>query len=335
MNKISEKILQELSYYSGKFLVKPNRVVLMITFRCNFKCSTCDIWKGKNNQELSKKSWLKVADQLIKNLPKEAFIEISGGEPLLKRDQTIELIKKLKRHFQTVALNTNGSTITPKTIKLLEKAKLDQIKVSFYSTKRSIHNQIRGTKIAYNSAIRAIEYLEKSKIKTKIGVLITAKNIKSIPETIKFLSKIKNCIITMQPIDEKVESFESKKKGHHPIKNLWPKKSDVIKLFNEIKIYKKHLSKFVIISEILKEYYLNPKSALKYRCFVGQKNLVIYPNGDLSFCFKKPKIGNIIENKLDNLLKNAKTDRKNIKKCKKYCRVLGCNFNKGVLEVFK
>jgi len=87
----------------------------------------------------------------------------------------------------------------------------------------------------------------------------------------------------------------------------------------------------------MREYYLAPPSVLKYRCFAGQRNLVIYPQGDVAMCFKGRVIGNLTRKNLSNILKGdfAKKERQNIRRCQKYCRIIGCNFSRGLKELIK
>jgi len=60
----------------------PFNYTLSVTYKCNSRCKTCNIWK-MNGYELSTEEWLRV----LKSLGKSPFwITISGGEPLLRRD---------------------------------------------------------------------------------------------------------------------------------------------------------------------------------------------------------------------------------------------------------
>ena len=54
-------------------------------------------------------------------------------------------------------------------------------------------------------------------------------------------------------------------------------------------------------------------------------------------CFKGKTVGSLKEQILDKVLKGEKAsdERKNIKKCQKYCRIIGCNFSRGLVEFIK
>lgn len=335
IKKNLRKILSEISYFNGKYLTPPLFISLVITFKCNFCCQSCDIWK-KNIQEITDNDWLIIAEK-IKFLPKNTFIEINGGEPLLKKELVVRLVKKLKEHFQSVTLNTNSSLLDEKIIDELEKAGLDTIKMSLYSLEKEIHNQMRGNNVAFDGAIKALELIQKSKIKLEIGILLTKKNISSAPILIEHLNNFQNISIILQPLDEKIESTISRDMNQNLLdKDLWPEDNQVRKFFSWI-----HGKKNLKIKnsannlKAIEKYYLDARSVLNYRCFAGQRSLIFYPDGNVSLCFKRKSIGNALDNNIPNLLRKAKEERKDIKNCKKYCRIVGCNFSRGIKEFLR
>lgn len=331
------KLSSELSYLTGGYFIKPNYLSLITTFRCNLNCRSCAIHLKKDFNELSLEKWLKISRQLKRYFPKTAFVEINGGEPLLDKELTIELIKDLSPHFLNLVLNTNGTLIDEEIIEELIKAGLDKIKISFYSLDREIHNSMRGSSVAYDKAKEAIDLVLNKGINLEAGVLITKENISSLPELIEYLSK-KGAVIILQPLDEIIESKESRGDVNQLPLDQWPKREEVKEFFdwlrpriNQLKIK----TPLGLINRI-EGYYLNPKSALNYRCFVGQRNLVIYPDGEVAFCFKSKKLGNLNSEDIEDILKREKTavQRKKIKQCEKLCRIIGCNFSRGVKEYF-
>jgi MoaA/NifB/PqqE/SkfB family radical SAM enzyme/O-antigen ligase len=326
--KINRRFLLELSYYTGRNFYSPRYVSLITTFKCNFRCRTCDIWKKDNFNELDLVDWLAISEKLKKELSSDTFIEINGGEALLNKDLTIGLIKNLKTYFQIVVLNTNGSTINDEVVANLKLAGLNKIKLSLYSLDSDTHNFLRGTDLAFSSAYRAIDVITRSGIDLEVGILITSKNISSISKLVEYLNTLKNISIIIQPLDEIVESSNSKNMSSNVLlSGLWPKKNDVINLFSWLKSNGKSIKNSSANLKAIEDYYLDPKSSLQYHCFAGQRNLVIYPNGNLSLCFKGGIVGNLSDGDLNSILKTAKTERKRIKKCGKYCRIIGCNFS--------
>jgi len=331
--KVIRRLLLELSYYTGKNFSSPNYLSLITTFQCNFQCRTCDIWKKKNFNQLSLADWQGVVKKLKNNLSSDTFVEINGGEALLNKKLIINLIRDLKTHFKTVVLNTNGSTIDQEVISDLESVGLDKIKLSLYSLDSGIHNFLRGTDLAFSGAYRAVELIIESNIELEVGILVTSKNILLIPQLIDYLNRFSRVSIIVQPLDEVVESDNSKKMSANILLSaLWPNVSSVKSLFSWLESNRKNIKNSSANLKAIRDYYLNPKSALRFRCFAGQKNIIVYPNGDLSLCFKGRVIGNLNIDNLDEVLKNGQIERKKIKNCKKYCRIIGCNFSAPIFR---
>lgn len=338
MNKITKKILIEKSFFGGEYCLPPEFLSLIITFKCNFKCKSCSIWEKKDSDELSDEQWLDIASELKKIFDKETFVEINGGEPLLRKSLVLKLIKELKKYFQTVALNSNGLVINEEIVKELENVNLDIMKISFYSLNKDIHNLLRGHPQAYEKALNAVRLLSQSKIRLEIGVLITAKNINDLPELIMYINKFDNTGIILQPLDESVESPDSKNKNvNNLLLDLWPEEEDVSRFFSWIYKNNGHIKNFLDNIKAIEKYYLEPKNVLGYRCFAGQRNFVVYPNGDAALCFKGKVIGNLVRDDIAEILKSPNTvsERKSIKKCQKYCRIIGCNFSRGFVEFIR
>ena len=340
VNAINRKLATEWSYCTSKYKLPPVYISLIITYECNFRCQVCDLWKKKKIVEISNKKWIKISRQLIEILHRDSFIEINGGEPLLKKDLVLAIIRNLNCYFNKVSLNTNGSLLTAPVINELQSAGLDSIKISFYSLDEKIHNFLRGNPIAYKNALNVIKLSDGYNVKTNVGVLITSKNIKTIPELINYLNQFKNTGVILQPLDEKLYSLAAGDMQKNTLpQDLWPNKKEVEELFDWIF---ENIHRINVINpphhlKMIKNYYLNPKNILSFRCFAGQRSLIIYPDGKVSLCFKYPNIGDLKTQKIGEILasKSVIQQRKAIKECRKYCRVLGCNYSRGFFELLK
>ena len=80
----------------------PVDVVIAVTYKCNSRCTMCNIWQIQEPDELGL--------EYFKRLPKSLrYINISGGEPFLYQDlvKSIKLIKKTCPKAQLV-ISTNG-----------------------------------------------------------------------------------------------------------------------------------------------------------------------------------------------------------------------------------
>src|SRR3954451_12765069 len=89
----------------------PNQFValLWITFRCNYRCSYCNIVTNFNFGDLSGKESEKTVDQwlgALEKLPPTMFF-IAGGEPFLYKELP-ELINGLPKKHSIIGIVSNG-----------------------------------------------------------------------------------------------------------------------------------------------------------------------------------------------------------------------------------
>jgi MoaA/NifB/PqqE/SkfB family radical SAM enzyme len=83
----------------------PFSVVVSVSFRCNSKCRTCDVWR-KPNDDMTVEEW----DRVFAGLGRTPFyITFTGGEPFLRRDLDELVISAYRRCRPTViTIPTNG-----------------------------------------------------------------------------------------------------------------------------------------------------------------------------------------------------------------------------------
>jgi MoaA/NifB/PqqE/SkfB family radical SAM enzyme len=196
-----------------------------------------------------------------------------------------------------------------------------------------VHNFLRGNSKAHASVLNALKLLSTSKINVEAGILITSNNIKELPELIEYLYQLRNITIVLQPLDERIGSQESKNmQANNLLYDFWPDSKDVRVFFKWAIDNNKIIKNTAGNIKAMEEYYLHPGYVLKYRCFSGQRNIIIYPNGDVHLCFKSARIGNLMESGIKQIItsENAIVRRHDIKNCKKYCRVCGSNFYKAL-----
>jgi MoaA/NifB/PqqE/SkfB family radical SAM enzyme len=339
-NKVRKRIFQELSYVTGKYLISPEIASLVITYRCNFRCLACTVWRMDEYPELSQTAWEAACKQLKATLSQNTTIEISGGEPLLRKGLVFFMISQLRNFFKNVGINSNGSLLDEPTVLALKKSGITYAKISLYSTNDEKHDKLRGFSGAAQQAKKAIDLLAKHGIKTDIGVLITAENISDIPELIRYLNQptYANVSIILQPLDEPIglPPIVGENKTN-TIETLWPNKKSVQDLSFWLQKNKPRNVKNSRASlQAIEKYYLDHTSALNRRCFAGQRNLAIYPDGEVFLCYKGGAIGNISKDALSEILSGEKAskERRKIKKCQSCCRIIGCNFQKTFPELF-
>ncbi|MFH1641576.1 MAG: radical SAM protein [Nanoarchaeota archaeon] len=157
----------------------PIAVSWLITNRCNFKCSYCNIWKY-NQKEVTEKQALSLIDQLSEMNTQR--LTIAGGEPLL-RDDIGRIIKYSKDRNISTGVCTNGFLIEKK-IDCLKYA--DMIHVS-YDGPKCIHDKQIQEK-TYKQVINGIRIAKEEGIKIWLTCVITKYNINKLN---KIMSQIK------------------------------------------------------------------------------------------------------------------------------------------------
>lgn len=88
---------------------------------CNLRCEWCDTkYAWSNGEEMS------VAEiiQEVQRYPCKS-ISITGGEPLLQKEELLELILGLKDLDYWIQLNTNGTIFDQKTLELVDLISMD------------------------------------------------------------------------------------------------------------------------------------------------------------------------------------------------------------------
>ena len=135
----------------------PIDCVLAVTYKCNSRCTMCDIWKLKENSNLEL--------DYYKKLPKTLRdINVSGGEPFLRQD-LVQLIKILRKTCPKakIVISSNGfltDLIKEKMREILKIAPNIGIGVSIDGIEEA-HDKIRGILGGFKMAIKTVKMLRK------------------------------------------------------------------------------------------------------------------------------------------------------------------------------
>ena len=135
----------------------PIDCVLAVTYRCNSRCTMCDIWKLKDTPELELDQYKKLPLTL-------RDINVSGGEPFLRQD-IVELVRILHKTCPRarIVISTNGyltDLIKSKMYEILRHVPDAGVGVSIDGIEE-MHDKIRGIPGGFNLAIKTVEVLRK------------------------------------------------------------------------------------------------------------------------------------------------------------------------------
>ncbi len=92
-------------YRLGTPKLLPFSLVVSVSYRCNSKCRTCNVWR-KPNDDLTLDEWNKVFDKIGRG---PIYMTFTGGEPFLRQDLP-ELIGAAYEHCRPeyITIPTNG-----------------------------------------------------------------------------------------------------------------------------------------------------------------------------------------------------------------------------------
>ena len=150
---------------------KVSKANLVLTFNCNHKCVTCNIWKthGRNLIKGAKYPTELTVEEIEKIVTRNnlIYISLTGGEPFLRKDIG-DIIRVCLQHVPMVTITTNGSL--PKIIEkaakqaLLKTNNLLDINVSFDGNKEQ-HDAFTQIEGSYERVTETIKRLAKLRAK--------------------------------------------------------------------------------------------------------------------------------------------------------------------------
>jgi len=148
--------------------LRPRALCLYVTYRCNMRCRTCGIWKN-NRQALDSEMTLAEIDRILADplFAKVEFVNLNGGEPVLRTDlaDIAALVLNRFRRIHTLTLNTNG--FMPRRVReaVDRISRLCAVRRVKFSVAVSLHrpddrfDEIAGVRGAYAKVMESLDVL--------------------------------------------------------------------------------------------------------------------------------------------------------------------------------
>ncbi len=345
-------------------LQKPQQITFDVTDRCQMQCVTCSKWKTVASdvidKELTTEDWKKVLLDLKNWLGEGFWFCFSGGEPFLRQD-IFEIAEYAHSLGIKVASMTNSFSIQNLYEKIVD-SPIESLNLSLNAINNPlVHDESRGRQGSYEKTIDAIMSLKKlrdekkSNLGINIATILFPENIEEAIPLVEFVTKNHINGIMFQLLDDKesfhgyfyqkgcnTQGYEMPKELRLRYKNMSKRAIEVIDRLIEMKKAGHSIYNSYEQLDAMKVFFNNPDDILKtIKCDVGSTNYAIDPYGDVRLCFNMQPVGNIKENKPEEIWESAKSEkcRELTKTCNMYCRMLNCNFkenfanfNKSFLE---
>lgn len=336
--------LYKCAYYLGFPRILPMNYTISLTYTCNSRCSTCNIYK-KTCNHLTVEQY----DQLFTGLGKSPYwITFSGGEPFLRND-LVEIASLAYKRCQPAIINIPSNGILSGKI-------IDSVKeIASNCPKTQIvinlsidgigeeHDKIRNVPKNYQKVINTYNGLKKlnmPNLSVGIHTVISRFNV-------DHFAAISNTLMQLQPDQYITEIAEERIElgtvGTNITPSLFSYKAAIDYLIHRIKNtdIKKKMNRITQSFRI--EYYSLVKEILKQKkqvlpCYAGVASCQISPDGDVwSCCIKAKPLGNLVEEnynfkKVWRSIDFAK-ERKSIKNKECFCPLANAAYTNMLLDI--
>ncbi|MBN2018382.1 MAG: radical SAM protein [Candidatus Cloacimonetes bacterium] len=336
-------IFLRLSRHLYQKILLPVNYTVSVTYRCNSRCKTCNIYKIKSD-ELSVDEY----DKIFRSIGKAAYwITISGGEPFLRRDLE-EIINVMYKRSRPSIINIPTNGLLCKEIPQRVRAIAENCPNSNIVINVSIDDieerdsEIRGVPDAYKKALQTFEGITKidlCNVNVGIHTVISKFNVGRFRE-------ISGSIMDLHPDSYITEIAENRVELDTMNEDITPNVMDYSQAIDFL-LHKIRTTPFKGFNKITQtfriEYYKMVKKILKDKhrilpCYAGILSAQIVPNGDVwPCCIKAVVIGNVKEHnynfkKLWKTSKLLKDERKLIRQEKCYCPMANASYTNMLMS---
>lgn len=170
---------------------RPHAGHLIVTYRCNLKCTGCGSWQVKDHADLSAEEWLGVFRQL-RSLD---IVKVLGGEPMVRND-IVQILTGVREIIDPYILQTTtNGMLTKRTLEAIEAVAWPglQLRISVDGTEAT-HDRMRGVpgswKIVTNTARKVAELKGKYGFKFGINFALTDHSIGELDQMVRFAEEL-------------------------------------------------------------------------------------------------------------------------------------------------
>src|SRR5579862_1053574 len=307
------KVLPEIpalkaTYATGRVLALPVNITVSVSYRCNSRCKTCNVWLLPND-DLTLAEW----DRVFESLGRAPYwFTFSGGEPTLRKDLP-DMVGAAYRHCRPGIINipTNGiqDKIIPGRIEQVLKAApgSDVIVNLSLDGVGEKHDVVRGVKGNFERSMRTYAGLKALKARYKnftLGVhtVISNFNVHEFDNIHKFVREELQPDQFISEIAEERVELDTVGMGITP---PYEKYKPVIERL-QADIRAEDAQGVARITQAFRDRYYDivKRTLVEKRqiipCMAGLASAQIAPNGDVwACCIRAESVGNLREHNYD------------------------------------
>lgn len=346
MRKVLTQIpVLQASYVTGKPLALPVNITVSVSYRCNSRCKTCNVWLLPND-DLTLDEW----DRSFQSLGRAPYwFTFSGGEPTLRKDLP-DMVASAYRHCRPGIINIPTNGIQDKIIP----GRVEQILAACPESEVIInlsldgvgenHDRVRGVRGNFERAMRTYAGLKDLKSRYSnftLGVHSVLSNftIDWFPELCEFVqTELQPDQYITEIAEERVE-LDTVGLGITPSVEKYSVAIDtLVASLKDQEI--KGISR--VTQAFRKQYYEIVKRTLREHrqiipCAAGVASAQIAPNGDVwTCCIRAESMGNLRENdyNFSKVWNSARAGelRRSIKAGECYCPLANASYTNMLLH---
>ncbi|MBX9653340.1 radical SAM protein [bacterium] len=310
----------------------PRFLTFTVTYSCNARCIMCDSWKIPSPDDLTLSEIGRIFDQL----PQLDAVRLTGGEPFVRRD-LLDICHLAQRKLNPLVIHvTTNGFLTDRIVEFCEKRRKDrplQLLISVDGVGEK-HNQVRGTKNAWDHVVRTIKALAPRRKELRISLAVNqtivdgegAEHYKQLREFLKPLG-IRNQMVMAYDVSATYSTERDIEVAPTEIGQFSTfgsfDRQDLVRLLDEVE---QDLKAYSLPEGIAKRYYLR---GIRNRilhgigvpnppCVALRSHLRIFPNGDVPTCqFNSRIVGNLRQQQFRELWTSALANEQRhwVRKC--------------------
>jgi MoaA/NifB/PqqE/SkfB family radical SAM enzyme len=172
----------------------PYKLTFVATYRCNFRCEMCNIWRKKSVNEVTPEE----ISAFFKRSSQFRWVHLTGGELFMRPDldAVVAAIQENCRSLFLLNFPTTG-WFGDKTIELVRRSLARgvgrlMVTVSIDGP-RELHDEMRGLSGSFDRAVdtfRRLRELRRSNFQPVIGMTLMKKNARSVEPTLAAIQKL-------------------------------------------------------------------------------------------------------------------------------------------------
>ncbi len=320
------------SYASGRILTLPVNITVSVSYRCNSRCKTCNVWLLPND-DLDLDEW----DRVFESMGSAPYwFTFSGGEPTLRKDLP-DMVASAYRRCRPGIINipTNGiqcKVIPGRVERVLRAAPKSEVIINLSIDGVGLkHDEIRGIRrnwVHAMSTYAALRELKSRYANLTVGIhtVISNFNVDSFAELCEYVQReLKPDSYITEIAEERVE-LDTVGLGITPTAEKYTVAIDTL-------LESMRDQRLTGVAEVTqafrREYYEIVKRTLREQrqvipCMAGVASAQIAPNGDVwTCCVRAQSMGNLREHDYDfgSVWRTGKADqlRRSIKARECHC----------------